>query len=217
LKTFAAGRDLTEWGLCDWRYQENECSYNTAVLAKGAAEVGAWLKKLFEKIFGAKMSPPPSTTPSPVTSKSFNAEAALKVARGYHSTALVLERIRRKEGVPLTIDMVNESMARVISSTVLEALAMEILLKVRLDKAGIAIPRTHNHSKLFAKLPAAERQQAGQRYQASRHPAMHPTIEEALAYSADVFEVWRYSHEHDRVEASMGEMQRAFHALAHGL
>jgi hypothetical protein len=135
------------------------------------------------------MSPPPSTTPSPVTSKSFNAEAALKVARG----ALVLEMLIRKEGVPLTIDMVNESVARVISSTVLEALAMEILL------------------------PAAERQQAGQRYQASRHPAMRPTIEEALAYSADVFEVWRYSHEHDRVEASMGEMQRAFHALAHGL
>jgi hypothetical protein len=84
-------------------------------------------------------------------------------------------------------------MSRVVSSAVLEALALELILKVRLNKAGIRIPKTHNHTALFEGLPALERQQAGQRYQTSRHAAMRPTI------------------------ASMGEMQRAFNALLHGL
>lgn len=122
-----------------------------------------------------------------------------------------------KEGVPFTIDILNETMSRVVSSTVLEALALELILKVKIDRMGIKIPKTHNHADLFAELPAPERQQAGQRYQSSRHRAMRPTIEEALAFSADAFESWRYLHEHQHVEASMGEMQRAFNALVHGL
>ena len=155
-----------------------------------------------------------------ITSGSFDAKGALKAARGYHSTAMLLERIQQetiKQGATLTADTLNETMGRVLSSTVLEALALELVLKVKLDQAGIKIPRTHDQAALFAKLPAPEQQQAGRRYQTSRHPAMRATIEEVLAFSADAFERWRYSHEHQQVEASMGEMQRAFNALVHGL
>jgi hypothetical protein len=156
-------------------------------------------------------------------SKPFNAEAALRAARGYHSTAALLERVYReeqaslKEGVNFTVDMVHEIISRVVSSTVLEALAVELVLKVRLSQAGIPIPKTHNHAKLFDHLPLSERKESGQRYRAIRHPTMRATIEEALAFSAAVFERWRYIHEHQSVEASMLEMQRAFNALAHDL
>ncbi len=156
-------------------------------------------------------------------SNQINAEAALRAARGYHSTAALLERVHReeqaslKEGVNSTVDMLHEMMSRVVSSTVLEASAVELVLKVRLSQAGIPIPKTHNHANLFDRLPLSERKESGQRYRASRHPAMRATIEEALAFSADVFERWRYIHEHKWVEASMGEMQRAFNALAHDL
>jgi hypothetical protein len=84
-------------------------------------------------------------------------------------------------------------------------------------EAGIPIPKTHNHAKLFDHLPLSERKESGQRYRAIRHPTMRATIEEALAFSAAVFERWRYIHEHQSVEASMLEMQRAFNALAHDL
>ena len=45
---------------------------------------------------------------------------------------------------------------------------------------------------------------------------MRATLQEALAYSGSVFETWRYYYE-TPVQASMGEMHVAFHALAHGL
>ncbi len=119
-------------------------------------------------------------------SNQINAEAALRAERGYHSTAALLERVHReeqaslKEGVNSTVDMLHEMMSRVVSSTVLEALAVELVLKVRLSQAGIPIPKTHNHANLFDRLPLSERKESGQRYRASRHPAMRATIEEAL-------------------------------------
>lgn len=153
----------------------------------------------------------------------YNAEGATKAARGFHGTAALLEGIHKQElarvpkGASLNPDIINQLMGRTASATVLEALALELVLKARLDRAGLAVQRTHNHAALFAKLPASDQQQAEQRYQASRHPAMRARLKEALAYSAQVFEQWRYLHEHPQVEASMGEMQRAFEALAHGL
>jgi hypothetical protein len=135
----------------------------------------------------------------------------------------LLERVYReeqaslKEGVNFTVDMVHEIISRVVSSTVLEALAVELVLKVRLSQADKPIPMNHKHVELFDLLSLSERKESGQRYRASRHPAMRATIEEALAFSSDVFERWRYIHEHQSVEASMGEMQRAFNALAHNL
>ncbi len=46
---------------------------------------------------------------------------------------------------------------------------------------------------------------------------MRATLAEVLAYSAPVFEMWRYQHEHPHVEASIGEMQSAFESLADGI
>ena len=99
----------------------------------------------------------------------------------------------------------------------LEALALEIVLKARLLRSGIAIPRTHDHASLYASLPDVEKQDVGQRYQSARHPAMGPTLADALAFRANVFAKWRYLHERGLVEASMGEMRRAFRALDDGL
>jgi len=150
----------------------------------------------------------------------FNADAAMKVARGFHGTACLLEGILKQERLALkSIDLetINQLLGRTTSMVVLEALAVELVLKVRLDWAGITVARTHNHANLFAKLPAADRKDAEERYQARRHPAMRTTLAEVLAYSAPVFEMWRYQHEHPSVEASLGEMQRAFDALAENI
>jgi hypothetical protein len=149
----------------------------------------------------------------------FNADAAMKVACGFHGTACLLEGILKQERLALkSIDLetINHLLGRTASMVMLEALAVELALKVRLDRAGITVARTHNHANLF-ELPAADRKDAEERYQARRHPAMRATLAEVLAYSAPVFEMWRYQHEHPSVEASLGEMQRAFDALAEGI
>jgi hypothetical protein len=155
-------------------------------------------------------------------SASFNADGALQAARGYHDTAALLEAVHRQEmRAPrpggLTVEAVQQAQGRIVSSTVLEALAVELVLKAKLARSGVDVPPSHDHATLFAELPAAEQALAAERYRASLHPAMRPTLQEALAYSASVFEAWRYYHEYQRVEASMGEMQLAFNALAHGL
>jgi hypothetical protein len=153
------------------------------------------------------------------TKQPFNAEGAMKAARGFHGTAALLEDIHKRErvfpkGTNFDLDMLNQLMGRVVSATVLEALALELVLKVRLNRAGVAVSKEHSHAKLFAELPETDKQEAEDRYQAQRHPAMRATLEEVLTYSANVFEKWRYLHEHPHVEASMGEMQRAFESLA---
>ena len=65
-------------------------------------------------------------------------------------------------GVPLEADMITQVMGTGAGAVVLETLALELLLKVRLDRAGIQVWATHNHSKLFAKLPVSERNAADQ-------------------------------------------------------
>jgi hypothetical protein len=171
----------------------------------------------------------------------FDAVAALKTARGYHDSAALLENIRKEElaGLPraepqitqgkgfyavgfahvgLDMDFLNRNQAYATSATVLDALALEIVLKVRLARAGLPIPRTHSHTKLFATLPAPERQAAEERYKAGGHPFRSVTLEAALAGSNDVFETWRYLYEEPAgVSASTGEMRRAFQVLAEGL
>jgi hypothetical protein len=160
------------------------------------------------------------------TAQPFNTEAAMKAARGFHIAAIELEglhlqqmgRLRTDPNVSLGPDHWVPTMGRIVSSTVLEAHALELALKVRIAQAKKQIPRTHNHTKLFELLSVPEREAADQRYRALRIPGMRPTLVEALAYSADVFDKWRYVHEQPRgVAASMGEMQRAFEAIAHDL
>jgi hypothetical protein len=153
------------------------------------------------------------------TKQPFTAEAVIKTARGFHGTATLVEEIHIQQMADArSIEIANQSfIGRAASAIVLEALALELILKARLIAEGLAVDKIHDHAELFAKLPASVQQEAGQRYQASRHPTMQATLKEALVYSAPVFEQWRYLHEHEVVRASLGEMQRAFEALAHGL
>jgi len=108
-------------------------------------------------------------------------------------------------------------MGKAAGAVVLEALALEILLKARLLRAGIPVPRWHDHSALYGLLPDTERQEAEQRYQSAGWPPMRATLAEALSASANLFVEWRYMHEEISVEASLGEMQRAYAALADGM
>jgi hypothetical protein len=153
------------------------------------------------------------------TKQPFTAEAAIQTARGFHGTAALVEEIQMQQMADVrSIEIANQNfMGRAASAMVLEALALELVLKARLVAEGLAADTTHNHAKLFAKLPASVQQDAGQRYQASRHQTMQATLKQALVYSAPVFEQWRYLHEYEVVRASLGEMRRAFEALAHGL
>jgi hypothetical protein len=119
---------------------------------------------------------------------------------------------------------VDQNIGRVAGAVVLEALAIELVLKARLKRSEIDFQgplkgiKRHDHAKLFALLPDIEKQQADQRYRSLRHPAIRATLAEALDFSAKVFTEWRYMHEQPSgVQASMGEMQRAFKALTEGM
>jgi HEPN domain len=150
-------------------------------------------------------------------------ESALKVARGFLNTARELESIHRRETAPppkgttLDQDWLDRVTARIVSATMLEALAVELALKARLISANIEPPREHDHLKLFEQLPSEIQEQAEREYQSRRHPAMRKTLAEALAFSAKVFVDWRYAYEHPSVVASGGEMFHAFAALTEGL
>jgi hypothetical protein len=172
-----------------------------------------------------------------VTQQPFNADGALKTARAFHAAASQLEaagmqlhaRIRRGEGLgpetpppgtvghPLQPEMLIQVMGAASGAVVLQTLALELVLKVRLARSGIEPWRTHNHTELFAKLPPVEKTAAETRYQARRHPSMKQSLGDVLAASAELFEKWRYMHEHPTVTSHDTEMQRAFEALADGL
>ena len=98
-----------------------------------------------------------------ILDRSFNATIALFAARGFHGTAQMLEEIHET-----TFGKVVEAFPRwsrrgvPISAVVLEALALELLLKVKLAQAGRPVPKSHDHSRLYADLPAAgERRRNG--------------------------------------------------------
>jgi hypothetical protein len=112
-------------------------------------------------------------------------------------------------------------MGRAAGMVVLEALAIELVLKARLLRAGALskqLAREHDHAALYAELPDTEKQESQQRYQSGRNPFTREKLADALAFSAKKFNEWRYMHEEPKgVEASLGEMQRAFVALADGM
>lgn len=153
-----------------------------------------------------------------ILDRSFNATIALFAARGFHGTAQMLEEIHEN-----TFGKVVEGFPRwsrrgvPISAVVLEALALELLLKVKLAQAGRPVPKSHDHSRLYADLPAAEREKAERQYQISGHQPMPVTLAEVLTESAEAFERRRYIHEQRRVRANPEDMRRAFEALSHGL
>jgi hypothetical protein len=103
-------------------------------------------------------------------------------------------------------------------AVVLDALALELILKARLLKAAIPLKYTHSHIDLFAKLPQSERTADEEEFRALLNiPMVRTTQTDVLAFSARAFKQWRYLHERHHVKASMGEMQRAFRALEQGM
>ena len=173
------------------------------------------------------------------TADSFNSFGAMYAARGFHFAAGLFgiegshlqlsvrngmagysANLREQEKLPPEQKKprrpVGEVASMAISAVVLEALALELVLKVRLYRAGKTPPKSHNLATLFAKLPASERREITQRFRASRQPGAL-TLGQLLAYSAEAFEQWRYMHEHERVEASVSDMREAFDVLAYGL
>ena len=147
-------------------------------------------------------------------SNGYTVDRAAKAARVFHIAANRLEELRGDTKPDANIDTasLDETLGIMAGVTVLEVFALELVLKARLLRSGIKPPKWHSHSDLFALLPAAEQQVAGQIYQANRHSAMRETLAEVLNISAKVHERWRY-HNEQPAEASSGEMQRAFDAL----
>jgi HEPN domain-containing protein len=143
------------------------------------------------------------------------AENVAKAARVIHNAANQLEKVHADAKSDTSIDCayLDETVGMIAGATVLEALALELVLKARLIRAGTRPPKWHSHSDLFALLPAAEQLDAEQIYQANRHPTMRATLAEVLDHTAKAFERWRYHHEQP-AEPSLGEMQRAFGSLA---
>jgi HEPN domain len=145
-------------------------------------------------------------------------DGAAKAARIFHVAATQLEELRSDTKPDANIDTasLDEMLGMLGGVTVLEALALELVLKARLLRSGIKPPKWHSHSDLFALLPEAEQQVAGQIYQTNRHSAMRDTLAEVLNFTAKAYERWRYHHERP-AEASWGEVQRAFDALVASL
>jgi hypothetical protein len=112
----------------------------------------------------------------------------LKAARGFLEPARELEAIHRRETAPVPKGIVLDSAwidrvsGRIVSATVLEAVAVELALKARLTRAGVKPPNIHNHLKLFALLPQADRDEVEKEYQGRRHPMMRKTFACGLAY-----------------------------------
>jgi hypothetical protein len=102
---------------------------------------------------------------------------------------------------------------------VLLALAIEIMLKIRINLAtGESVFRDHNHAKLFALLPDAERIMLEDRYKNNRKfPFTSTTLKDALEWSGNAFEKWRYRYEWNAVSVSQGEMVLAYNVLEEGL
>jgi hypothetical protein len=157
----------------------------------------------------------------PRTPKIFDPDTALKAARGFHGAAGLLENahnanVERMQRHP-TGEVHSPLEDTFVAAAVLEALALELVLKTRLYRAGIPFEKIHELNELYAQVPAAERQTAEQRYKEFRHPAMRATLDDVLKFHGSVFETWRYPHEQPRLEMSMGELRKAFRALTEGL
>jgi hypothetical protein len=154
-------------------------------------------------------------------------QGATKAARGFHHAAGELEAIHQQrigagilpEGVAFD-EAHLQLVGRMAGAVVLEAIAIELVLKARMKRARISFDSLrdkHDHSALYS-LPDLEKQEAEQQYQCIRHPSFRATtLAEALSFSAKVFVKFRYMHEEPSVEASLGEMQRTFNALAEGI
>jgi hypothetical protein len=78
--------------------------------------------------------------------------------------------------------------------------------------------KTHEHDCLFASLPEPEKHTLRGSYKSARSGAFSSTLDEALARSSKLFEVWRYAHEScDPVRADIEELLCVFEVVQAGL
>jgi hypothetical protein len=117
-------------------------------------------------------------------------DRVVKAARVFDSAAYQLEEVRAETKPDATIDSadLDEKFGMLAGAIVLEALALELILKARLLRAGVQPPKWRSHSDLYALLPEVEQQGAEQTYQADRHGSMRATLPEVLDFSAKAFE-----------------------------
>jgi hypothetical protein len=181
------------------------------------------------------------------TAKPFNGDVALSNARCSHLAAANLRPIGFGAMLPIGIGPMklstvvytdaDRAWAPYHAGPVLEALALELILKVWLHRAGTleTFMRSpgrdkHNHLKMLqalrraigdAPLVAAEKRYQYLRTKFDTPPGMEPiapTLEGALGRSGDIFVEWRYSHERtDSIISYNFEMWCAFEALNEGL
>jgi hypothetical protein len=140
-------------------------------------------------------------------------DRVVEAARVFHVAADQLEKVRAGAKPDANIDTAYlDELGMMGGATVLEAMALKLVLKARLVRAGTRPPKWHSHFDLFGLLPDAEQQEAEQSYQTSRGPEMQPTLAEALDLSAKAFERWRF-HQELPAEARLAEMRAAFNVL----
>jgi hypothetical protein len=163
----------------------------------------------------------------------FDADGALRIALAYDTAASHL----RTTGAPVPLgttppaDRAARALGQWAGMVVLEALAIELVLKVRVSRAGQPVEKTHSHSNLLVVLPAAERTELERRYQESNPPqssvaivnktptmlyqlsAPPDTLEKLLEASGSLFVKWRYMFQETVVEAPAEQMFHAFAAL----
>ncbi len=154
----------------------------------------------------------------------FNADTATQTACSFHAAANFLEERAaqtvarlRLPGTNLTSEHVQRIVGEMAVPVVLHALAVEVLLKVRLHLAKVPFGRKHNHADLFAMLPDREKKLLAERYAKRRNPMFRSaTLEEALKWSGDAFVKWRYYYEWQSVDTSVGEMLLSYEVLLEG-
>src|SRR5262245_5362440 len=99
----------------------------------------------------------------------------MKTARGYHHAAGELEALHHQKtrpGAQANIDVayIEQMVGRFAAAIMLEALAVELVLKARLERSGALSKKLrfeHDHSLLYASVSDLEKQDAEQRYQST--------------------------------------------------
>jgi capsular polysaccharide biosynthesis protein len=156
-----------------------------------------------------------------VVHKSFNHDLAASTARGFHVVGNDLVQVLLH---PMASHSIPPEVAfgRMAASAVLQALAIEIVLKAIAQKVGKPVIKAHNHVKLFAALPTDIQAACRARYQARTEAAtvtdkasLLADLDRVLAVSATVFLDWRYLYEADAgLSYKNHEIWLAFEALA---
>jgi capsular polysaccharide biosynthesis protein len=156
-----------------------------------------------------------------VADKSFNHYLAASTARGFHVVGNDLIQVLLQ---PMASQSIPSEVAfgRVAASAVLQALAIEIVLKAIAQKVGKPVINAHNHVTLLAALPADIQAACRAHYQARLEAAtvtdkasLIADLDGVLAVSATVFVEWRYLYEADGgLSYKNRDIWLAFEALA---